>query len=129
MIDFRADTFTSLNAGEDYVALSYQDHGSVRLTLADMVQADGNGGYTLVEHIISDSSAGDRVTGASIDEIILSNGSDVVNIKGSAFVAGTQQVLRPGYADENDTNGNPFTNVSKLSIPICTVSKTIFKNQ
>ena len=40
----------SLNAGEDYVALSYQDHGSVRLTLADMAKADGNNGFTLVEH-------------------------------------------------------------------------------
>ena len=39
-------------------------------------------------------AAGDRVTGAVIDEIILSNGSDIVNVEGSAFGAGTQQVLR-----------------------------------
>ena len=45
LIDFRS-SLQQLNPGEDYVALSYQDHGSVRLTLADMVKADGNGGFT-----------------------------------------------------------------------------------
>ena len=51
LIDFRS-SLQQLNPGEDYVSLSYQDHESVRLTLADMVQADGNGGYTLTEHIV-----------------------------------------------------------------------------
>ena len=89
LIDFRS-SLQQLNPGEDYVSLSYQDHESVRLTLADMVQADGNGGYTLTEHIVGDESAGDRVTGAVIDEIILSNGSDIVNVEGSAFGAGNK---------------------------------------
>ena len=87
LIDFRS-SLEQLNPGEDYVSLSYQDHESVRLTIADMVQADGNGGFTLTEHIVGDESAGDRVTGAVIDEIILSNGSDIVNVEGSAFGAG-----------------------------------------
>ena len=99
-----AHLFNNLNPGEDYVSLSYQDHGSVRLTLADMVQADGNNGFTLTEHIDGDASAGDRVTGAVIDEIILSNGSDIVNVEGSAF--GEQQVLRPGYADYTQSMGD-----------------------
>ena len=36
--------------------------------------------------------------------------------EGSAFGAGTQQVLRPGYADE--TSGNPFTNVMLQNVEI-----------
>ena len=105
LIDFRS-SLQQLNPGEDYVSLSYQDHESVRLTIADMVQADGNGGFTLTEHIVGDESAGDRVTGAVIDEIILSNGSDIVNVEGSAFGAGEQQVLRPGYADYTQSMGD-----------------------
>ena len=131
LIDFRS-SLEQLNPGEDYVALSYQDHESVRLTIADMVQADGNGGFTLTEHIHGDESAGDRVTGAVIDEIILSNGSDIVNVEGSAFGAGEQQVLRPGYADysqsmndmrmkshdEDSDDGDPFTFVNLQNVEI-----------
>ena len=76
----------SSNPGEDYVALSYQGHESVNLTLADMFKAAGNNGFTLREHVVGDADAGDRVKGAVIDEIILSNGADVVNIKALPLV-------------------------------------------
>ena len=81
-----------------------------------MSEAAGNNGFTLIEHVDGYSDAGDRVKGAVIDEIILSDGADVVNIEGSAFGVGVQQVLRPGYADE--TSGNPFTNVMLQNVEI-----------
>jgi hypothetical protein len=138
LIDFEGSSnpFVFLEPGEDYVTLSYQAHESVRLTLSDMVQADDNGGFTLVEHTSGGDNAGDRVKGAIIDEIILSDGADIVNIEGSAFGAGTQQVLRPGYTDysesinesrvkshdmeenDSDSDADPFTFVNLQNVEI-----------
>ena len=124
LIDFRdgGDIFNSYDADEDYVALSYQDHDGVRLTLADMDNTYYNGGFTLKEQINGYPADGDRVKGAVIDEIILSDGSDIVSIEGSAVGAGAgakdEQVLRPGYAGEDGTTGIPFTNVMLENVEI-----------
>ena len=115
LIDFREGDWYSPSiqnsAGEDDVTLSYQghdEHEGVSLSLYDIADSPV---YTLVENVDGDASAGDRVKGAMVDTIVLSNGADTVNIDGSA-----DQHLRPGYVHENGLGDHTHVSLKNVEI-------------